>query len=157
MRLLQYSLCVSALIIAISSTSGAQQKVFTITISTPHPAFKAGDSIPLNIKLKNISDHTAMVALNSQDVGAGSTFEITVIDSSGTEVPLRASTCGEHPCTFSGGTLPVPSGTEIHRTENLDRLFDLKPDKYTVHVKKIERDTKVVQESNTIRLTVALQ
>ena len=48
---------------------------------------QVGSHIPLAIALKNLTDKTVMVALNSADVGVGRTFEITVLDGSGAALP----------------------------------------------------------------------
>jgi hypothetical protein len=67
--------------------SFGQQKIFAVSIETPETTVKSGSHIPLAIALKNLTDKTVMVALNSADVGVGRTFEITVLDGSGAALP----------------------------------------------------------------------
>jgi hypothetical protein len=160
MSIFKRTLLILLILNCCSFASHGQQKVFAVSISTPERTVNSGSRIPLTISLKNLSDKTVSVALNSSDVGVGRTFEITVLDSSGDALPRvkeAAPLSGKTPLTktFSGGTLPVAPGKEILRTISLDRLFDLsKTGTYTVQVRKIEKQTNTIQESNTLALTI---
>lgn len=138
----------------------SQQKPFVVNISTPKTTVTSGAPLPLNITLKNISDHTIWVPINSADVGIGRTFEITACDSSGKKVPNIAEArpmAGEkhQPQTFTGGILPVDPGKEISRKIDLESIFDLsRAGTYTIQVRKVEQQTKTIQESNILTITV---
>jgi hypothetical protein len=160
MSIIKRILWISLLLNCCSFASQGQQKIFEVRISTPKTTVNAGSPIRLAISLKNVTDKTVSVALNSSDVGVGRTFEIAVLDSYGAALPMlqkAAPLPGEKPLpkTFSGGTLPVAPGHQIVRTVDLNRLFDLsKTGTYTVQVKKIESHTNTIQSSNILPLAV---
>lgn len=137
-----------------------QQKSFEVHISTPKTIVALGAPLPLNITLKNLSDHTVWVPISSADVGVGRTFEIPVLDSTGIEIPKIAEATpmvGEkpRPRTFTGGILPVDPGKEILRKIDLESTFDLsRAGTYTIQVRKVEKQTKIIPESNVLTITI---
>jgi hypothetical protein len=138
----------------------------SVTIKAKASTVKLGSAILVEVTLSNITDHA--IAYIPGDAGE----DIDVLDDKGAAV--RATKAGEvykgvsdnrtvHPDgtvsfevrSSSGQVLSMePGGSGTHEID-VSKLFDFqKPGKYTVQVKRLDVDTRVVAKSNLITITV---
>jgi hypothetical protein len=138
----------------------------SVTVSAPIIEVKTGSELKVRIELTNLTDKDLVMEL---DKGSRGEFDYTihVLGKDGQEPPetryLRAVK-GED--TFdpvsqtelivvgSNGFRTVKPGETLAHAIDLNRLYLLKPGKYTVQVERFEGGTKTHAKSNKITVTV---
>lgn len=154
-------LAVFALMSGCSAVSYGQQAEFTLCIATPQTTVKTGADIPIEIKLRNISDHTIPIFVSPGESGIGLAFDVSVLNENGAKVPetpagLQAHGKTNRPNTISGGTMVIAVGGEKKYITHISKIFDISaPGQYTVQVQKLDKANKIVVKSNTLTLTVS--
>jgi hypothetical protein len=138
---------------------------FSVSLSTTQPAVKAGSELKISVVLTNLSNQDLDL---TWDGASRAEFDYTILvsDRDGHEPPdtqyLRAvrgkdssNPDGKTQLVVlpSSGLRQVKPGGTLTDSIYLDKLYDLKPGKYTVQVERIDDSHKTVK-SNTLTVTV---
>jgi len=144
----------------------AAQQPFAITISTAHNAFKSGDTISVGVSLKNMSNREIPLSGTCAPKGDTEGYEIEVKDD-WEKVPAETNflrllrgepvpASYQPELTWSGpicGAVP-PKGFS-NTAIIVSMFYDLtKPGNYKIRLRRFDRATKTLVESNTVTVTV---
>jgi hypothetical protein len=137
----------------------------SVTISAALTVVKTGSEAKISVILTNLSDQEMFVAWGQGNRGEFD-YKINVLDRNGHEpietkyfqaVQGKVSDDPSETTALVISRSPSPrqveAGGKLTDSIYLDRLFDLKPGKYTVQVEHIDDSHKTVK-SNTLTMTV---
>jgi hypothetical protein len=137
---------------------------FSIAINAPSAEAKAGSELNVKLVLTNLSDKDLLIytsGLGERD------YTVRVVDKDGQEPLetryLRALRGKDTSDPISktdlvivggGGLHGVRPGESFELTVDLNKLYVLKPGKYSVQVERLDDESKALVKSNKITVTV---
>lgn len=143
-----------------AAMSYAQNAEFALCISTPQTTVKSGADIPVDIKIRNISNHGIPIFVSPGESGIALAFDVIVLDDTGAKVAETAAGLQAHgktnrPNMISGGTMRIAVGGNREYTTHIDKIFNISiSGQYTVQVQKLDKVSNIVVKSNILSFTV---
>jgi len=139
---------------------------FSLTLDPSHVEAKIGSELKVSILLKNLTDK--YVVMNVEN-GSQGEFDYTIrLMNKGGQEPshtkyfraVRGEDSGDASETTtlvvvgSSGYRGLKPGEGFVKTIDLNKLYLLKPGKYTVQVERMDDESKTIVKSNIITVTV---
>ncbi|MGO9231209.1 MAG: hypothetical protein ACLQKA_18630 [Bryobacteraceae bacterium] len=138
-----------------------KKPAFSIAISAPQFAVKAGSPMVLQLTLTNTTDHDLNVSHAHINGTLLRYMDVKVFDKDGQPVAETDYGMGLHgrrlwPIFGDAGTSESIKPSEaVHEESDLNKEFDLsKPGKYTVQAERMDSTVREVVKSNVITFTV---
>ncbi len=157
---------IPALIFVISSGAGSAQSPrprYSIAVSAEKATVRTGSELRLKIVQKNTTDKDQPFWIEGNPESHGEyLYLIDVRQSDGKEAPRSKYFRGVRDdagnfrggIALSGGLINVKPGAAITSSIDLNKLYDLKPGRYTVQVYQNDSIAHLTVKSNTITVTV---
>jgi hypothetical protein len=159
-------LAISAHIAMAGPAQKSAQASFSVAISAPQTAVKAGSEIKINIILANTSDRQLVITV---DRGAQGEFDYTIklSDSNGHEPPetkyfraVRGKDASDPGDTTtlvvspSSGLKGLKPGETFKSTIDLTELYNLQQGRYAIQLERFDDKSKTLVKSNKLTVSV---
>lgn len=152
------SALIGTLIVALGWAGVAQGQEVSITIGAANTSVSVGQPIPIDVQLKNTSDHAIGVGRVGGERNGGIDYHVILLASNGRAVPRTKYGAAVDTGRVEGSAvlLQLKPGETLTQSFDLTKLFKLtEPGTYTLRAgRKLPERTGKMEWSNTLTLTV---